>query len=133
MKRQVIFAALLAILCGMTFSCSKVSDDGDFVVRRINAHKIDYSIDDMPKTALIGNRKSLYNFMEEMVFLAQRGHRIVIKSETPTKASTKDVESYNTRSRRNAIDWCVKMHEAGYTVELIYDEDAKTYHCKASR
>ena len=133
MRKKGFFAALLVILCAMSFSCSKISDDGDFVVTRINAHKIEYSIDDVQKTALIGNRRGLYNFMEEMVFLAQRGHRIVIQSENPTKASTKDVQSYNTRSRKNAIDWCVKMHEAGYTVELIYDEDAKTYHCKATK
>ncbi|MBO4751237.1 MAG: hypothetical protein J5526_00610 [Bacteroidales bacterium] len=133
MKRQVIFAALMAILCAMSVSCSKGSNDDDIVVTRINAHKIEYSIDDTPQTALIGNRRGLYNFMEDMVFLAQRGHRIIVQSENRSKSPSKDVESYNTRSRKNAINWCVKMHEAGYTVELTYDESAKTYHCRASK
>lgn len=133
MRKQLFIVLLLAAMCAVPLGCNKRWDGDTIAPARVNARQMKYSIDDIPHTALIGNHIALYNFMEEMVLLAQQGHRIVVYGRNTVSFSSKDAVSYNTRSRKSAIDWCVKMHEAGYTVELIFDEDAKTYHCKASR
>ena len=41
--------------------------------------------------------------------------------------------TFTTKLESEAIAWCKKMCDNGYTVEMRYVLDTKTYHCTATR
>ena len=46
---------------------------------------------------------------------------------------TREVVTYDTTNKKDALQWADKMEGLGYTVNISYDESTGIYHCRARK
>ena len=94
-----------------------------------------YSIDGVNRTASYDSDIELEQLIQKMTTVARGGHVVSFsnKSNRPRPRMGLETITFTTKLESEAIAWCKKMCDNGYTVEMRYVLDTKTYHCTATR
>lgn len=125
--------ALLSILsvgCSKQEGFSLIVDGNEYRVRQ--NLMVYYTIDGRRGELVeIMNDAELYRFMDKMVGESYRGHVVNVIPGKQQKGETKDKTTHTTTSRGEAVSWSTKKIREGYSVEIRYNRDTKTYTCTA--
>jgi len=94
-----------------------------------------YAVDGEDRTVNYSSDGELNRIMQEMTRMVRNGHVVTFsnKSNRPRPRLGVETITFTTRLESEAIAWCKKMCDSGYTVEMRYVVDTKTYHCTATR
>lgn len=127
--------ALLSILsvgCSKQEGFSLIVDGNEYRVRQ--NLMVYYTIDGRRGELVeIMNDAELYRFMDKMVGEAYRGHVVNVTPGKQIKGGTKEKTSHTTTNRGEAVSWSTKKMREGYSVEIRYNRDTKTYTCTAEK
>lgn len=136
MNKKIITVALMALLSILSVGCSKqegfslIVDGNEYRVRQ--NLMVYYTIDGRRGELVeIMNDAELYRFMDKMVGESYRGHVVNVIPGKQQKGETKDKTTHTTTSRGEAVSWSTKKIREGYSVEIRYNRDTKTYTCTA--
>ncbi len=125
--------ALLSILsvgCSKQDGFSLIVDGNEYRVRQ--NLMVYYTIDGRRGELVeIMNDAELYRFMDKMVGESYRGHVVNVTPGKQIKGGTKEKTSHTTTNRGEAVSWSTKKMREGYSVEIRYNRDTKTYTCTA--
>ena len=135
MKKKLITVALIATLNVMAVSCQKETffENENLVSAATGKYKIYYTVDGTRQMVELKNEQDLALFMDEMALLARRGHSISINNNSAITTAAKEKIIYTTQNHYDAVTWCAKMYQDGYTVTMDYDDNTKTYTCTATK
>lgn len=138
MNKKIITVALMALLSILSVGCSKqegfyLSVDGNGNEYRVRQNLMVYYTIDGRRGELVEimNDAELYRFMDKMVGESYRGHVVNVIPGKQQKGETKDKTTHTTTSRGEAVSWSTKKIREGYSVEIRYNRDTKTYTCTA--
>jgi hypothetical protein len=136
MNKKIITVALMALLSILSVGCSK--QDGFSLIVDGNEYRVRqnlmvyYTIDGRRGELVeIMNDAELYRFMDKMVGESYRGHVVNVTPGKQIKGGTKEKTSHTTTNRGEAVSWSTKKMREGYSVEIRYNRDTKTYTCTA--
>ena len=137
MKKNIISVALLAVFSTMAVSCQKenINDSQMFMSQNEGSRTMLVTIDGISQTLTFSSDSDWIQFMERMTATAREGHTVSIMNATAqyTNNAAKEKIVYTTQIEANAISWSNKMLADGYTVEINYDSNTKTYTCIATK
>lgn len=140
MNKKIITVALMALLGILSVGCSKsepldegsLGENGDYLRRMYRTITVFYTIDgSRGELVELANDAELYRFMDKMVGESYRGHVVNVIPGKQQKGETKDKTTHTTTSRGEAVSWSTKKIREGYSVEIRYNRDTKTYTCTA--
>lgn len=138
MNKKIITVALMALLSILSVGCSKQEGfslivDGNGNEYRVRQNLMVYYTIDGRRGELVEimNDAELYRFMDKMVGESYRGHVVNVIPGKQQKGETKDKTTHTTTSRGEAVSWSTKKIREGYSVEIRYNRDTKTYTCTA--
>ena len=74
-------------------------------------------------------------FLDRMFALAEKGHTVQFwrNGQRPQFASTKEVETFKTKNREEALKWVKDKEDQGYTVTMTFNQQTGEYTCIAIR
>ena len=74
-------------------------------------------------------------FFDHMFALAEEGHTVQFwrNGQKPQFASTKEVETFKTKNREEALKWVKDKEDQGYTVTMTFNQQTREYTCIAIR
>ena len=134
MKRAFRTVALVIAMCMATTSCQKENliEPQGIEVEIQAVRNVGYTIDGISgNTTLLGDTE-WRAFLERMVALAEEGHSVYFWDESKVQASnSKDIVTYSTPDRNDAIKWADKMIDNGYYVTITYNETTNQFDCIA--
>ena len=137
MKKNIITVALLAVFSTVAFSCQKenIDDSQMFMPQNEGSRTMLVTIDGISQTLTFRSDSDWLQFLERMTATARNGHTVRISNATAqyTNNATKEKIIYTTQIEADAISWSNKMIADGYTVEINFDDNTKTYTCIATR
>lgn len=140
MNKKIITVALMALLSILSVGCSKqdgfsISVDGNGNEYRVRQNLMVYYTIDGRRGELVEimNDAELYRFMDKMVGEAYRGHVVNVTPGKQINGGTKEKTSHTTTNRGEAVSWSTKKMREGYSVEIRYNRDTKTYTCTAEK
>ncbi|MBQ8704011.1 MAG: hypothetical protein IJ524_06515 [Bacteroidales bacterium] len=137
MKKTIRNVVILALLSVVAASCQKEPSEV-FPSSTITAGPslgIAYTLDGMTHYATFASDKTWLDFLGQMFRWAQEG-RSVSFSKTERAVGTKnnrEIETYTTRSEKDANEWADKKTKEGYKVYISFDSDTGTFTCVAVR
>lgn len=135
MSKTFTTIAVIVILASMAVSCQKeyIIDQPAIVSAGSATYTVQYAIDGESHTATLIGEDTWHDFLNHIFALAEEGHVVSFRN-VDTAASTaaaKEAVTYSTTSKDEAYTWAEKMHKAGYSVTILYDEKENTYTCHA--
>ena len=137
MKKIFITISLFAMLGTIATSCQKENefDKTPIEVGRNTIYRVCYSIDGkIYQLTLIGD-DAWHDFLNRMFALAEEGHTVTFNNENVTSqtVSAKDVVTYTTTNKDEALSWAERMGNDGYVVTIKYDKGTGVYTCIAEK
>ncbi len=135
MKKFFISIALFAVLGTIATSCQKENefDKTTIEVGQNTIYRVCYSIDGkIYQLTLIGD-DAWHDFLNRMFALAEAGHTVSFRNESVRTqiVSAKNVVTYTTTNKEEALSWAERMANDGYIVIVKYDKDTGIYTCTA--
>ncbi len=132
---MIIKIILLSTLLGISaISCTKdTALDG--IPSQVENYLVTYSIDGESFYKTIHNKDEWSALLDNFLAMARKGHRITFTKGNQrlwTDAS-KEIKTFSTESKQEAIIWCNQMTVDGWTVTLEFDEHSGKYICTAIR
>lgn len=137
MKKTFTTVALFAMLGTIATSCQKENefDKTNIEVGQNTIYRVCYSIDGkIYQLTLIGD-DAWHDFLNRMFALAEEGHTVTFNNENVTSqtVSAKDVVTYTTTNKDEALSWAERMGNDGYVVTIKYDKGTGVYTCIAEK
>ena len=137
MKKTFTTVALFAVLGTIATSCQKENefDKTTIEVGQNTIYRVSYSIDGkIYQLTLIGD-DAWHDFLNRMFALAEEGHTVTFNNENVTSqtVSAKDVVTYTTTNKDEALSWAERMGNDGYVVTIKYDKGTGVYTCIAEK
>ena len=137
MKKIFITISLFPMLGTIATSCQKENefDKTTIEVGRNTIYRVCYSIDGkIYQLTLIGD-DAWHDFLNRMFALAEEGHTVTFNNENVTSqtVSAKDVVTYTTTNKDEALSWAERMGNDGYVVTIKYDKGTGVYTCIAEK
>lgn len=135
MNKRTRTVALFIVLSMAAVSCQKETFfdvDGNAVEQSVS-RKVSYMIDGVFYQATLYNDADWDALMHRLMVLARQGHRIIIAQgdNVNTSSLSKEVVTFTTTSEEEATVWAKEMAEAGYTVEIGFNEETQQWICIA--
>ena len=126
MKKIFITISLFAMLGTIATSCQKENefDKTTIEVGQNTIYRVCYSIDGkIYQLTLIGD-DAWHDFLNRMFALAEEGHTVTFNNENVTSqtVSAKDVVTYTTTNKDEALSWAERMGNDGYVVTIKKEE-----------
>lgn len=133
MKKIVRTIAMMSVFSMMTVGCQKEMMDTQSVVSEIGmVYTVSYVVDGTPQTKTLYGDAAWAAFLQRMFALAEEGHRVVFWNGTePRMGTSKEVVTFTTTDKNEALGWADSMFEAGYEVSVEYDPKTGVYTCTA--
>ena len=141
MKKLMKVVALCSVVSLMTVGCQKeeydVANPGTSASASRVVCTIQYYIDGIQHRKVISNENEMQVFMEWLFSLAREGRSIMYfdadkVGQCPFVVG-KDVKTYHTADSQKAKEWCDRMKEAGYEVQIEFNERTGEFECTATR
>lgn len=131
------FIALALLLGGLLPACQKeeMVEHNCHAVENNEAATITYIIDNKSFAVEIRNDREREELFSYLLLMAKEGHKVSCYDESKREQNygTKEKVTYETTDENSARKWIDQMFEAGYKVNLTYDEKTRTYICTATR
>lgn len=131
------FIALALLLGGLLPACQKeeMVEHNCHAVENNEAATITYIIDNKSFAVEIRNDREREELFSYLLSMAKEGHKVSCYDESKREQNygTKEKVTYETTDENSARKWIDQMFEAGYKVNLTYDEKTRTYICTATR
>lgn len=135
--RTIKAIALIAVLGTMAVGCQKESmvEPLSCAAESNAVRHVHYSLNGVPCQEKIVGEQAWKDFLYRMMDLAEQGYTVKIHNGNSTSqyAAPKDIVTYSTTSKDEAIAWCDNMTTLGYTVIVTYDPETGYYNCIGSR
>ena len=135
MSKKTRTVALFIVLSMAAVSCQK---ENHFDVEGKQAEvtvsrTVSYMVDGTLYHATLHSDAEWDALIHCLLGLARDGHRVVIANGNSinTSSFTKDVVTFRTSSEEEAKAWIEQMTEAGYTVDVGFDEETQEWICIA--
>ncbi len=126
---------LLSVLCIAAVGCQKetIVEHNTGMQQTMRVRTVTYSIDGVTQQIVIRGDEAWMDFLKQLTALARQGRRIQFRCEESraTTSTTKEVVTYTTTSENDAMIWCDKMTNEGYSVTMVYDEKQGKFICTA--
>lgn len=132
MKMTIRTVAICATLGLLAISCQKESMDMVSVETTETIQTMEYSIDDAYYSTQM-SAAMWSDFINKMLDLAEQGHNVTLYSSTQNGYSKKEIVTYTTSDRTDAAEWCSKMKNDGYSVNITFDSQNKVFICTATK
>ncbi len=131
------FIALALLLGGLLPACQKeeMVEQNYHAVENNQTATITYIIDNKLYTAEIRNDREREELFSYLLLMAKEGHKVSCYDESKREQTygAKEKVTYETTDENSARKWIDQMFEAGYEVQLTYDEKTRMYTCTAIR
>lgn len=131
------FIALALLLGGLSTACQKeeMVEQNCHAVENNEATTITYIIDNKSFAVEIRNDREREELFSYLLLMAKEGHKVSCYDESKREQNygTKEKVTYETTDENSARKWIDQMFEAGYEVQLTYDEKTGMYTCTAIR
>ena len=129
---------LAALLCTMAISCQKetiVVEPVIPVADTKTTYTVRYSIDGVIHYGSCQSETEIDTLYNSLMDLAQDGSTIIIYSNNQSSQATqtRDVVTYSTSNKSDAVQWIKKMILLGYDVVIEYDEETGMFNCTATK
>lgn len=135
MNKKIRTVAFLAIMCMVGTSCQKeefiISKEG--IIANAAIQQVCYTVDGELHSLNVGGEEVMIAMWERMAALAKEGHEVFLWNGNMTQSCTKEVVTFTTADKEEAIAWCDAMFDAGYKVGMTYDENNHVYVCIATK
>lgn len=140
MKKTITRFVLTAVLIVVAVGCQKEEFLEPAPQTNVESkaglrYTLYYTVDGVWNDMTYGSDAEWYCFMSDMTALARAGHVITLtnKHSRPNPNGALETIVFDTRMESEAIAWCKKMSNSGYTVSIRYYVNTKIYHCLATR
>lgn len=130
MKRKIRTVALCALLAILAAGCQKENIDPIAIESMTTSSVISYSINGYEQTVQLPEEE-IDGLINHLFDLAEQGYHISFWGDREQIVAAKDVITYTTGDRTDAIVWSKKMRDSGYAVNIEYDKDMQVYICTA--
>ena len=131
------FIALALLLGGLLPACQKeeMVEQNCHAVENNQTVTITYIIDNKSFAVEIRNDREREELFSYLLLMAKEGHKVSCYDESKREQTygTKEKVTYETTDENSARKWIDQMFEAGYEVQLTYDEKTGMYTCTAIR
>lgn len=131
------FIALALLLGGLLPACQKeeMVEQNCHAVENNQTATITYIIDNKSFAVEIRNDREREELFSYLLLMAKEGHKVSCYDESKREQNygTKEKVTYETANEAEANKWMYEMFEAGYEVQLTYDEKTGMYTCTAIR
>lgn len=131
------FIALALLLGGLLPACQKeeMVEQNCHAVENNQTATITYTIDNKSFAVEIRNDREREELFSFLLLMAKEGHKVSCYDESKREQNygTKEKVTYETTDENSARKWIDQMFEAGYEVQLTYDEKTGMYTCTAIR
>lgn len=131
------FIALALLLGGLLPACQKeeMVEQNCHAVENNQTVTITYIIDNKSFAVEIRNDREREELFSYLLLMAKEGHKVSCYDESKREQNygTKEKVTYETTDENSARKWIDQMFEAGYEVQLTYDEKTGMYTCTAIR
>ena len=131
------FIALALLLGGLLPACQKeeMVEHNCHAVENNQTATITYIIDNKSFAVEIRNDREREELFSYLLSMAKEGHKVSCYDESKREQNygTKEKVTYETTDENSARKWLYEMFEAGYEVQLTYDEKTGMYTCTAIR
>ena len=131
------FIALALLLGGLSTACQKeeMVEQNYHAVENNQTATITYIIDNKSFAVEIRNDREREELFSYLLLMAKEGHKVSCYDESKREQTygTKEKVTYETTDENSARKWIDQMFEAGYKVQLTYDEKTGMYTCTATR
>lgn len=131
------FIALALLLGGLLPACQKeeMVEQNCHAVENNETATITYIIDNKSFAVEIRNDREREELFSYLLLMAKEGHKVSCYDESKREQTygAKEKVTYETTDENSARKWLYEMFEAGYEVQLTYDEKTGMYTCTATR
>lgn len=125
--------ALFLVLSLAAVSCEKETiSDPVVITGEKSVRTVVYTIDGITGQMSFLDEESWTQFLEWLFALAEEGHTVNFHMTNYSQSSeTREVVTYTTKKKEDAIAWADTMANNGYTVNVQYNPDTGYYTCTA--
>lgn len=131
------FIALALLLGGLLPACQKeeMVEQNCHAVENNQTATITYIIDNKSFAVEIRNDREREELFSYLLLMAKEGHKVSCYDESKREQTygAKEKVTYETTDENSARKWIDQMFEAGYKVQLTYDEKTGMFICTAER
>lgn len=131
------FIALALLLGGLLPACQKeeMVEHNCHAVENNQTATITYTIDNKSFAVEIRNDREREELFSYLLLMAKEGHKVSCYDESKREQTygAKEKVTYETTDENSARKWIDQMFEAGYKVQLTYDEKTGMFICTAER
>ncbi|MBR7167973.1 MAG: hypothetical protein IKD33_04110 [Bacteroidales bacterium] len=131
------FIALALLLGGLLPACQKeeMVEQNYHAVENNQTATITYIIDNKSFAVEIRNDREREELFSYLLLMAKEGHKVSCYDESKREQTygAKEKVTYETTDENSARKWIDQMFEAGYKVQLTYDEKTGMFICTAER
>ena len=135
MSKKTRTVALFIVLSMAAVSCQKENlfeiegNPTEVTVSRT----VSYMIDGTLYHATLHSDAEWDALMHRLMALAREGHRVMIANGNSVNTSSlaKEVVTFETTSEEEANHWAAQMVEAGYSVDIDYNDKTGVWKCTA--
>lgn len=134
MKKIVRTLALMLVLSMAATGCQKENllEPQGVVAENQTVRKVVYTVDGVSGSATLTGEAEWLAFMNRMVALAEEGRSVTFWNEGKVQTcNAKEIVTYTTSSKPDAIAWAAAMTDNGYYVTITYNERTQMYECVA--
>lgn len=135
MRKTFTTIALFAVLGSLAVGCQKENIIGEtsIVAENDTVYTVSYTVNGVTHQLKLVGDDAWHDFLNRMFALAEEGHDVTFRNEETASriVSAKDVVTYSTKNRDEALSWAEAMAYEGYTVTISFDKKTGVYTCEA--
>lgn len=142
MRKQFRTVAIMALLASLSGGCQKeriapVCESGavEYTLSNEVKRTACYTIDGVDYQITVTSDTAWADFLRFMLNLAEQGCTVTVMNSrgTSQQGMAKEIVTYTTADKNDAVAWCDNMINNGYAVTMIYDSENGVFICTAER
>jgi hypothetical protein len=137
MNKSIKKVALLTVLSLAAVSCQKETmvNPQTGVETSGTVYTVRYTVNGVTHTETLVGEQAWSAFLQRMLALAEEGYRVTVSKNTDTAqySMSKEVVTFETKSKEEAAAWIVQKVNEGYDVTFSFNENTGVYTCIAVR
>lgn len=142
MKKQVRTIAIMALLASLSAGCQKEKIAAvieNSTVEHAFSNEAQrtacYTVDGVGYQITVTGDAAWNDFLRSMLDMAEQGYTVTVSTGNGTtqQGIAKEVVTYTTADKNDAMAWCDNMLNNGYDVTMYYDSVNNVFVCIAER
>ncbi len=142
MRKQFRTVAIMALLASLSAGCQKErvapvieSEAIGYGFANVTKRTVCYTVDGVNYQVTLTGDAAWNDFLRSMLDMAEHGCTVTVSAGNGTtqQGVAKEVVTYTTANKDDAVAWCDNMINNGYAVTMIYDSENGVFICTAER